>query len=137
MKFEQHTIPSLVERLGLPRTTTLRKIEDGTLQVVERSCGGKVLKFKTEDIEKQRADYSSSLAQRLVQFSANPQVREDARLIDAWNNATTPEARGRLWPQFWRRFTASVDFQRTFRKADQIKANHIREFKKPSWGNVY
>lgn len=127
MKFETHTITTLTQRLGLPRTSVLRLVNSQQLEIQERFCNGKVYKFKAEDIEKHRADYSANLAQRLVGFSANPQNREDARLIDAWNNATSPDQRSKLWPQFWKRFTANLDFRTTFDKANRIKSNHERE----------
>lgn len=131
MKLEQHTIASLTHRLGLPRTSVLRLIDSEKLQIQNRSCGGRVFAFRTSDIEKHRADYSANLAQRLVGFSANPQNREDARMIDAWNNATSPEQRARLWPHFWKRFTANLDFRTTFARTNRIKANHEGKNKLP------
>lgn len=126
MKLEQHTIASLTQRLGLPRTSVIRLMNSEKLQILGRSCGGRVYSFRTDDIEAHRADYSANLAQRLVGLSANPEKKEDARLIDAWNNATTPEQRAKIWPRFWQRFTANLDFRKTFDRTKQIKKNATR-----------
>ena len=124
---EPHTIPSLITRLGLPRTTVQRLLETEKLPIRGRLAGGRIMEFATADLENLRADYAYNLCQKLVKLSANPQDHADARLIDAWQNAGTPEERAGLWPEFGKRLQENVFFRGLLDKSNAIKGRAYSE----------
>ena len=126
-KTENHTLASLTQRLGLPRTSVQRLLETEKLPIRGRSAGGRILELATNDLESLRADYAHNLCAKLVRLSTNPQDHADARLIDSWQNATTPEERAGLWPEFGKRIQENVFFRNLLDKSNAIKARAYSE----------
>jgi len=126
-KTENHTLASLTQRLGLPRTSVQRLLETEKLPIRGRSAGGRVLELATNDLESLRADYAHNLCERLVKLSTNPQDHADARLIDAWQNANTAEERAGLWPEFGKRLQENVFFRGLLDKSNAIKGRAYSE----------
>jgi len=126
-KTELHTIASLTARLGLPRTSVQRLLETEKIHILKRTAGGKVFELATKELESARADYCFGLCQKLVKLSANPQDHQDARLIDAWQNANTPEERAGLWPEFGKRLQENVFFRSLYDKANAIRGRAYAE----------
>ena len=126
-KTENHTLASLTQRLGLPRTSVQRLLETEKLPIRGRSAGGRILELATNDLESLRADYAHNLCAKLVRLSTNPQDHTDARLIDSWQNATSPEERAGLWPEFGKRIQENVFFRNLLDKSNAIKARAYSE----------
>ena len=118
---EHHSVATLTARLGLPRTSVQRLLENETIHILERLGGGKILKVATAELEAVRADATADLAQRIVRLSTNPADNADARLIDAWHNASTPAERAGLWPEFGKRFQENICFRNLLEKTNGIK----------------
>jgi hypothetical protein len=85
------------------------------------------LELATNDLESLRADYAHNLCAKLVRLSTNPQDHTDARLIDSWQNATSPEERAGLWPEFGKRIQENVFFRNLLDKSNAIKARAYSE----------
>lgn len=127
---EIHSVASLTARLGIPRTSVQRLLENETIHILARLGGGKILKVSTAELEDVRADATADLAQRIVKLSTNPADSADARLIDAWHNASSPEARAGLWPEFGKRFQENIFFRNLLEKTNEIKGRAYEEKRK-------
>ena len=140
---ETHTVSSLSARLGVPKTTAFRWLQNETIPAQRLHNGSHrisssilnelALRLKAEGIKKRIQVEEQTRLSALLQ---DPAAASTEDLVDGYMTAKDPATRGQIWSEVSKRYR-----QYPHVVAEQIsqatKRNAERLAKEPKWVNTY
>jgi hypothetical protein len=140
---ETHTVSSLSARLGVPKSTAHRWLQNETIPAQRLFNGSHrisssilnelALRLKAETVKKRIQVEEQTRLSALLQ---EPAAASTDDLMDGYMQAKDPATRGQIWSEVSKRYRQNPHATaKTI--AEATKRNSERIFKEPRWVNTY